>query len=114
MVNVGQPRGRRALVSAAVAAVFLLGACGGSSGSSKASDTSPATGDNGTPTTAASSSGGGGNGDCFTTPGKQTARVRFVNLFTNPTYPTSDIDVWQGFSATDSCGKKLATIKYGE
>ena len=55
----------------------------------------------------------GGNGNCFTTPGKQTARVRFVNLFTNSTYPKGDIDVLQGFSANDACGKKLATVAFG-
>jgi hypothetical protein len=37
-----------------------------------------------------------------------------VNLFTNDTYPSGDIDVYQGFSAQDACGKKLATIPYGE
>jgi hypothetical protein len=114
MVNVRQPRGRRALVGTAIAAILVLAACGGSSGSSKASDTTPPNGaDSPTTTTAAASDGGGGNGKCFTTPGKQKARVRFVNLFTNSTYPSSDLDVWQGFSATDSCGKKLATVPYG-
>ncbi len=113
MLTLLQPRGRRALVGIGITAVLFLAACGGSSGSSKASNTTATGADNATTTTAAASDGGGGNGKCFTTPGKQKARVRFVNLFTNPTYPSSDIDVWQGFSATDSCGKKLATIKYG-
>ena len=112
MFVVRQPRSGRVFIGIACSAVILFAACGGSSGSSKASSTSsPASGDNATTTTAATTSGG--HGSCYTTPGKQKARVRFVNLFTNPTYPSSDIDVWQGSSATDSCGKKLATVKYG-
>ena len=114
MIVVRSTRRNLTLVAITCAAALLLGACGGSSGgSSKASSTTPGTGDNATTTTAGSSGGGGGNGNCYTTPGKQTAKVRFVNLFTNSTYPNSDIDVWQGTSATDSCGKKLATVKYG-
>ncbi len=112
MLTLRQPRGRRALVGIGITAVLFLAACGGSSGSSKASDTTTQGADNAT-TTAAASDGGGGNGKCFTTPGKQKARVRFVNLFTNSTYPSSDIDIWQGFSATDSCAKKLETLPYG-
>ena len=92
---------------------LLLAACGGG-GSSKASDaTTPASAGAGATTTSTSGSSGGGNGNCYTTPGKQTARVRFVNLFTNPTYKSSDIDVYQGYSADDPCGKKLATVPYG-
>ena len=59
------------------------------------------------------SSGSAGNGDCYTTPGKQKARVRFVNLFTNDAYPSTAIDVYEGSSATDPCGKKLATVEFG-
>ena len=39
--------------------------------------------------------------------------MRFVNLFTDSTYPSSDIDVYQGFDASDPCGKKLATVPFG-
>ena len=89
----------RAVASIAIGAALLFAACGGSSSSSKSATTSPPTdGNAATTTTGASSSGG--NGNCYTTPGKQKARVRFVNLFTNPTYPSRDIDVWQGFSGT--------------
>lgn len=92
---------------------LLLAACGGG-GSSKASDTTtPAGAGGGATTTTTTGSSGGGNGKCYTTPGKQTARVRFVNLFTNSTYKSSDIDVYQGFGATDPCGKKLATVPFG-
>lgn len=105
----------RVLVLLAASATLVLASCGGG-GSSKASST-PSTsgggGDAATTTTSGGGGGSGGNGKCFSTPGKQTARVRFVNLFTNATYPSGGVDVWQGFSATDSCGKKLATVPYG-
>ena len=64
-------------------------------------------------TTTTSGISTGGNGDCFTKPGTQKARVRFVNLYTNSTYPASDIEVLQGYSGTDPCGKKLATVPFG-
>jgi hypothetical protein len=103
---------RRALVAAGLSSLLLLAACGG--GSSKAK-TSPST-DGGTGadvSTTTTSGGSGGNGDCFTTPGSQHAKVRFVNLFTNATYKAEDIQVLQGFSGADPCGKKLATVPYG-
>ena len=105
-------RRSRALAGVVIGAALLLTACGGG-GSSKASDsTSPDTG--GAPTSTDAGSSGGGSSKCYTTPGDQKAKVRFVNLFTNSAYPQGNIDVWQGYGATDGCGKKLATIKYGE
>ena len=105
-----QPRRARAFVGIAVGAA-LLAACGGG-GSPKASgSTAPGTTTGATPTTAATA--GGGTGNCYTTPGTQKARVRFVNLFTNTTYPKGSITVWQGYGADDGCGKKLATVPYG-
>jgi hypothetical protein len=96
----------------AISAILLLGACGGSSAKPSASDTT--LGDSGAATTtSAAGAGGGGNGKCFTDPGPQKARVRFVNFFTDATYPSGDIDVWQGVSGTDGCAKKLATLSYG-
>jgi hypothetical protein len=95
-----------------ISAILFLAACGG--GSSKPSAADPTSGGDGAvTTTSAGDTGGGGNGKCFTDPGPQKARVRFVDLFTNATYPTGDIDVWQGFSGTDACAKKLATVPYG-
>jgi hypothetical protein len=106
-----QPRRSTAAVGLAIGAVVLFAACGGG-GSSKASDTtSPDRG--GAPTTTRAGNTGGGSSTCYTTPGDQKARVRFVNLFTNATYPKGDIDVWQGYGASDGCGKKLATVPYG-
>jgi len=99
-------------VSVALGAAVLLAACGG--GSSKSSTTTPPTGTAGAGVTTTAGSTSGGNGNCYTTPGKQTARVRFVNLFTNSTYPSSAIDVYQGFDASDPCGKKLATVPFGQ
>ncbi len=90
--------------------VVLAAACGGGSSKSASSAT---TVDANVTTTTGSGGTNTGNGNCFTTPGTQTARVRFVNLFTNATYPANDIDVYQGFGADDPCGKKLATVKFG-
>ena len=101
----------RALVIVGISAL-LLAACGGGGSSKPAAAPSDST-DPGGVTTTSGNTGGGGNGKCFTDPGPQKARVRFVNLFTNATYPSGDIDVWQGFSGTDSCGKKLATVPFG-
>lgn len=98
---------RLAAVSA-LAGVALVG-CGGNNDSASPSTTKAASGDTATTTSAAS----GAKGNCYTTPGKQKARVRFVNLFTNATYPSSAVDVYQGSSATDPCGKKLATVPFG-
>ena len=111
---VRQPRPRTVLVGLALASVLALAACGGG-GSSKASgNTAPSTTGTNSASTTEASGGGGGNSNCYTTPGDQHAKVRFVNLFTNSAYPQGDIDVWQGYGASDGCGKKLATIKYGE
>lgn len=108
-----QPRRVRSFVGIAIGAALLFAACGGG-GSSKASDSTAPTSKpgNATPTTEATA-GGGGRGNCYTTPGTQKARVRFVNLFTNSTYPKGSITVWQGYGADDGCGKKLATVPYG-
>ncbi len=104
----------RALAGFGTVSVLLLAACSGG-GSSKSSDTTaPGSGDTATNVTTSTVGGGGGNGQCFTDPGPQKARVRFVNLFSNVTYPGGDIEVRQGFSGSDPCGKKLATVKYGE
>ena len=110
-MTVRQPLRARAFVVMAISATLLLAACGG--GSSKPSSTPSTNGGGGSNTTTTSDSGSGGNGKCYTTPGKQTARVRFVNLYTNSTYPKGDIDVYQGYGADDACGKKLATIPFG-
>ena len=40
--------------------------------------------------------------------------MRFVNVFTNSRYRSSDIDVWQGADATDPSAKKLATVPFGK
>jgi hypothetical protein len=104
------PRARAAFVVVACAAL-LLAACGGDDDDSKAGATS---GGGGTTTSIDLGGGGGGNGDCFTDPGDQTARVRFVNLYTNKTYAKGDIDVYQGFGADDPCGKKLTTVAFGD
>ncbi|HEV7526058.1 MAG TPA: hypothetical protein VGP92_13895 [Acidimicrobiia bacterium] len=110
MFVVRHPLRKRAFVVLGLVSVLSLAACGGGGGGSNASNTTTPGGAGGTTVT---TSGGSGNGKCFTTPGTQHARVRFVNLFTNATYPSGSIDVLQGFSATDPCGKKLATIPYG-
>ncbi|MDQ1386274.1 MAG: hypothetical protein QOG65_3653 [Actinomycetota bacterium] len=102
----------RALVILGISAL-LLAACGGGGGSKPAAAPSDSTAPGGVTTTTGGDTGGSGNGKCFTDPGPQKARVRFVNLFTNATYPSGDIDVWQGFSGADSCGKKLATVPFG-
>jgi hypothetical protein len=108
-----QQRRGRVIVGLGLTGALLLAACGGG-GSSKSSDTTaPAGGDAATGTTTTTTGGNGGNGQCFTDPGPQKARVRFVNLFSNSTYPSGDIEVHQGFSGTDPCGKKLAVVKYG-
>ncbi len=114
MVAGGQHGRARVVAGFGLVAAMLLAACGGG-GSSKSSDTTTPAG-GGTATNATTTTGGsaGGNGDCVTDPGPQHARVRFVNLFTNATYPSGDIDIRQGFSAFDACGKKLATVKFGE
>ncbi len=110
----GLHRRGRVFVGFGLVSVLLLAACGGGGSSKGSSDTTaPGGGDTATNITT-STVAGGGNGQCFQLPGKQTAKVRFVNLFTNSTYPSGDIEVRQGFSATDACGKKLATVKYGE
>jgi hypothetical protein len=111
VVVLGGDSGRRSLVVLAVSAVLLLAACGG--GSSKPSAASSDTTIDLGATTVTTSAPGGTNGNCSTDPGPQKARVRFVNLFTNSTYPSGDIDVWQGYSGADACGKKLATVPYG-
>jgi hypothetical protein len=107
-----QPLRIRALVVIVASAALLLSACGG--GSDKPSSTPSTNGGGGSDTTTTASSDAGGNGKCFTTPGSQTAKVRFVNLYTNDTYPQGDIDVYEGFGAKDACGEKLATVPYGE
>jgi hypothetical protein len=108
-----QRRGR-VIVGLGLTGALLLAACGGG-GSSKSSDTTaPPGGDVANGTTTSTAGGNGGKGQCFTDPGPQHARVRFVNFFTNSTYPSGDIDVLQGFSGSDPCGKKLATVKFGE
>ena len=113
MVVSRQHARRRTIVGLMTAAVLLLAACGGG-GSSKASSTPTSDSSGGGSATTTTGSGSGGNGQCFTDPGPQKARVRFVNLFTNSTYPGGDIDIRQGFSGADPCGKKLATVKFGE
>lgn len=96
----------------ALSAVLVLGACGGGGSSKSAPPQSNSVGTDAA-TTSTASSPSSGNGNCYTTPGTQRAKVRFVNLFTNPTYPSSAIDVYQGYGADDPCGKKLASIPYG-
>jgi hypothetical protein len=103
-------RRARSFIAFALCATLVLAACGGGDDD----DSSGAAPTGGATTTTDTGGGGGGNGDCFTDPGDQAARVRFVNLYTNPTYVKSDIDVFQGFGANDPCGKKLATVAYGE
>jgi hypothetical protein len=110
-VNVRQPLRIRAVVVMIASTALLLAACGG--GGSDKPSTAPST-NGGSNTSTTASSDGGGNGKCYTTPGSQTAKVRFVNLYTNDTYPQSDIDVYEGFGAKDACGEKLATVPYGE
>ena len=104
---------RRAVVGFGDLAILLLAACGGGGSSKSASSRRGSTDDDQRHDEHDGRGPGGGNGQCFTNPGPQKARVRFVNLFTNATYPSGDIDVWQGFSGNDPCGKKLATVQYG-
>jgi hypothetical protein len=108
---VGRSRRVRVFLVMAVVAALSLAACGGGDDDDSASKSSnTTTADDNVSTTKAST----GNGDCFGTPGDQTARVRFVNLYTNSTYAKGDIDVYSGFGAGDPCGEKLATVAYGE
>ena len=102
-----------------VLCVLLFGAC---SGKSKSENT-PATGPQPSPTTATTATTGRSRvttqtsvakAICTTTPGTQTARIRFVNLYTNPKYPKRAIDVWQGLGASDPCAKKLTTVPFGK
>lgn len=104
---------RRATVLLAVASLALA-ACGSDDESDSSTTTAAdrATTTEATADTTGSSSSG--KGDCFGEPGTQTAKVRFVNLYTNATYPGGDIDIYSGFGATDPCGEKLATLKFGE
>jgi hypothetical protein len=90
------------------AALLLLGACSGTSkpNAEPTGDPSTSGARASTPTTAAKV-------QCRTRPGTQKARIRFVNLYTNPTYPKSDIDVWQGTGGSDPCARKLATVPFG-
>jgi hypothetical protein len=112
---VGQHGRGRVVVGFGVVAVLLLAACGGGGSAKSSTTTSPADGGPATDVTTSTAAGSGGSkGQCFTDPGPQHARVRFVNLFTNATYPSGDIDILQGFSGVDPCGKKLATVKFGE
>jgi hypothetical protein len=107
-VSVRSSRSLRLTAVLAIAAVALVG-CGDDSPESSGTTKAPS----GDAATTTAPSGGSGKGDCYTTPGKQKARVRFVNFFTNATYPSSSIDVYAGSSATDPCGKKLATVPFG-
>lgn len=95
-----------------VAAGLLLAACGGGDDSASPSTTTSgsASGSEGSTTVTTS---GGASGSCYTKPGSQHAKVRFVNLFTNATYPSSDIAVRQGYGAKDPCGKELAKLPFG-
>jgi hypothetical protein len=104
-------RARRARTLAVIVAcgMLLAAACGGDD-----DDSATPPPDDGATSSTEIDLGGGGDGDCFTDPGDQTARVRFVNLFTNDDYPEGDIQVFQGFSADDPCGEELATVAYGE
>jgi hypothetical protein len=112
---VGQGARGRVVVGFGIVAVMLLASCGGGGSAKSSTTTSPADGGTATNVTTSTAAGGGGDkGQCFTDPGPQHARVRFVNLFTNSTYPSGDIDILQGFSGSDPCGKKLATVKFGE
>jgi hypothetical protein len=103
---------RRSSGVIAVSAILLLAACGGGGSSKKGSGTTDTTTDL-SATNVTTSAPSGTNGQCFTDPGPQKARVRFVNLYTNAAHPSGDIDVWQGFSGQDPCGKKLATVPFG-
>ncbi len=99
----------RPLLGAALAAALLLAACGGGGNGAEASPDTRAPG-----TTAGTTEGsGGGKGDCSREPGEQKARVRFVNAYTNPTYRSNDIEVWQGYGVDDACRRKLATVPFG-
>ncbi len=114
MVFFRQHARRLALFGLGGSAMLLFAACGGGGSSKSSATTSPADGGTATNVTTSTAAGGsGGNGNCFTAPGPQTAKVRFVNLFTNSTYPSSAIDVWQGYGGNDACGKKLASLPYG-
>jgi hypothetical protein len=103
------------LLAMTIAASLLLAACGGDDDSSGTE--APAV-DEGDPTTVPGDGDGGdtgadGDGECFVEPGDQTARVRYVNLFTNDSYPEGELDIWEGFGPSDGCGEKLATVPYG-
>jgi hypothetical protein len=111
-MNVLPTRRRRAVAGLVLSSAVLLAACGGG-GSSKASDSTQPAGNGSDATTTTLTGISKGSGSCYTTPGQQTAKVRFVNLFTNSTYPQGGIDVYQGYGADDGCGKKLATVPYG-
>ena len=101
----------RALVALTVASALVFGACGGKSHSKSTPSTQA-------PSTATASGVSTGTtavkARCETPPGKQTARIRFVNLYTNPKYPKSAVDVWQGLGADDPCAKKLTTVPFGQ
>jgi hypothetical protein len=105
-----QGRRRRVRAGAVVAcAVIVLGACGGGS-----SDTKPASPTSASTTTAPNSNGSGAGGSGSNCPTATFhARVRFVNLYTNSTYPKGDIEIWQGYTRT-GCSKRLATIGFGK
>lgn len=101
----------RALVALTVASALTFGACGGKSHSAS-TPSSPA------PSTDKPSGVSTGTtavkAKCETAPGKQTARVRFVNVYTNPKYPESAVDIWQSRGADDPCAKKLTTVPFGQ
>ena len=100
-----------ALVALTVASALLFGACGGKSHSKSTPSTNAPT----TDTASAVSPGTTAvKAKCVTVPGKQTARIRFVNLYTNPEYPESAVDVWQGLGPDDPCAKKLTTVPFGQ
>ena len=109
----GGDAGRRSVAIISVFAVVLLAACGGGGGSKPGAAGSDSSNPDLGNTTVTTSAPDGANGPCLTDPGPQKARVRFVNLYTNAAHPSGDIDVWQGLSGTDTCGKKLATVPYG-
>ena len=103
---------RCAAVALGITLVTLLGVCGGKSKSENAPSPSASTTDKNGAGVATESTVA--KAKCETTPGKQKARIRFVNVYTNKTYPKSDIDIWQGLSATDPCAKKLTTVPFGQ
>ncbi|MCL4292387.1 MAG: hypothetical protein KJ056_05085 [Acidimicrobiia bacterium] len=99
---------RRSLALGAAAAMLLAACGGGGGGNSKAEEPGGETAATSTSTTS------GARGDCFTEPGKQKARVRFVNLYSDAKHPAAEIQVFQGAGFEDPCGKKLVTVPYGE